>query len=129
LDIGLLGALTKAEIAMTAARQPLFFEYHGAFVEHYVAQELTASFQQELYYWRSRSGQAEVDFLCEHNGSIIPLEVKAGLNTKSKSLRSYDDQFHPALLGRTNLLNLKKDGKILNVPLYMISQLPRLLQS
>jgi len=126
LDIGLLGALTKAEIAMTAARQPLFFEYHGAFVENYVAQELMAGDQPELYYWRSRSGQAEVDFLCEREGSIIPLEVKAGLNTKSKSLRSYDDQFHPALLGRTNLLNLKKDGKILNIPLYMISQLPRL---
>jgi len=128
LDIGLLGALTNAEMAMTAARQPLFFEYHGAFVENYVAQELMSGFQSELYYWRSRSGQAEVDFLCERGTSVIPLEVKSGLNTKSKSLRSYDDQFHPTLIARTNLLNLKKDGKILNIPLYMISQLPRLAQ-
>ena len=126
LDIGLLGALTKTAIEMTAARQPFFFEYHGAFVENYVAQQLAASFQPELYYWRSRSGQAEVDFLCELDGSIFPMEVKAGINTKSKSLRAYDEQFRPPVLGRTNLRNLKKDGKILNIPLYMISQLPRL---
>jgi len=48
----------------------------------------------------------------------LPLEVKAGVNTKSKSLRSYDDQYAPRLLTRSTLLNLRYDGKILNIPLY-----------
>ena len=58
----------------------------------------------------------------------MPLEVKAGINPRSKSLRSYDQQFNPDLLARTTLLNLKKDGKILNLPLYAISQLSSLLK-
>jgi uncharacterized protein len=134
LDVGLLGALTKAPMEMTAARQPLFYEYHGAFVENYAAQQWVATqpagshaVHPELYYWRNRSGQAEVDFLCELRESVFPLEIKAGLNTKSKSLRVYEERFNPAVLLRGNLLNLKKDGKILNVPLYMLSQIPRLL--
>ncbi|MBN1847685.1 MAG: hypothetical protein JW932_03790 [Deltaproteobacteria bacterium] len=65
----------------------------------------------------------EVDFLCEFTDRIFPLEVKAGINPKSKSLKSYDDQFQPDQLMRTNLLNLKKDGKIRNLPLYAISRL------
>jgi len=55
---------------------------------------------------------------------ICPLEVKAGINPKSKSLKSYDLQFRPTRLMRTNLLNLKKDGKICNLPLYGVSLLP-----
>ncbi len=58
---------------------------------------------------------------------ICPLEVKAGINPKSKSLKSYDLQFRPTRLMRTNLLNLKKDGKICNLPLYGVSLLPRFI--
>jgi hypothetical protein len=52
------------------------------------------------------------------------LEVKAGINPRSKSLRSYDMQFSPPVLARATLLNFKKDGKILNLPLYALSRLP-----
>ncbi|MFC1535086.1 hypothetical protein ACFL7M_17170 [Thermodesulfobacteriota bacterium] len=48
------------------------------------------------------------------------MEVKAGINPRSKSLKSYDQQFSPEKLVRTNLLNLKKDGKTCNIP-YMPS--------
>jgi len=54
--------------------------------------------------------------------------VKAGLSRKSKSLRSYDQQFSPDVLIRTNLMNLKRDGKIANIPLYAAPELPRLAQ-
>ncbi len=68
-----------------------------------------------------------MDFLCELEDRIVPLEVKAGLNPKSKSLRSYDQQYSPDLLVRTNLLNLKKDGKICNIPLYAAPLLKQLI--
>ncbi|MCK4604031.1 MAG: ATPase, partial [Deltaproteobacteria bacterium] len=68
-----------------------------------------------------------LDFLCEFATNICPLEVKTGINPKSKSLRSYDLQFKPDRLARANLLNLKHDGKILNLPLYAISLLPTLI--
>jgi predicted AAA+ superfamily ATPase len=117
---------TPIELLASGAR--LFNEYAGAFVENYVAQQLVAMFNdRRLYYWRSRGGKAELDYLCEINGKTVPLEVKAGINPRSKSLRSYDLQFNPDLLSRTTLLNFKRDGKILNLPLYAISRLSSLV--
>jgi hypothetical protein len=58
---------------------------------------------------------------------FFPLEVKAGINPKSKSLASYNLQFRPERLVRTNLLNLKRDGNLVNLPLYAISRLPAVM--
>ncbi|MDP6543645.1 MAG: AAA family ATPase [Phycisphaerae bacterium] len=126
LDIGLLGAMAGVPLDVLVRGDDLFREYGGAFVESYVAQQLTA-LGMDLYYWRSSGKIAELDFLCEIEGAICPLEVKAGTNPRSKSLRSYDNQFNPSVLGRSTLLNLKHDGKICNIPLYAISLLRELL--
>ena len=125
LDVGLLGAVARSPVELLAQGERLFNEYEGAFVENYVAQQLVSHFQQDLYYWRSKGGKAELDFLCEFAGRICPLEVKAGINPRSKSLKSYDLQFQPVRLMRTNLLNFQTDGKICNLPLYAVSLLPR----
>lgn len=127
LDVGLLGALANSPVELLVQGERLFNEYEGAFVENYVTQQLISHFPQSLYYWRSKGGKAEIDFLCEFVDRIFPFEVKAGINPKSKSLKSYDNQFKPDQLMRTNLLNLKKDGKVCNLPLYAISQLNTLL--
>ncbi len=126
LDVGLLGAMARVPARLMAQGERLFNEYEGAFVESYVAQQLTAV-DHPLFYWRSKGGKAELDFLCELEDRIVPLEVKAGLNPKSKSLRSYDQQYSPDLLVRTNLLNLKKDGKICNIPLYAVPLLKQII--
>ncbi len=128
LDVGLLGAMARSPVEVLAQGNRLFNEYEGAFVENYVAQQLVAQSQSTLYYWRSNGGKAELDFLCEFSDQIFPLEVKAGINPRSKSLRSYDSQFSPPTLMRTTLLNLKKDGKILNLPLYALSVLPKFVE-
>jgi predicted AAA+ superfamily ATPase len=127
LDVGLLGAMTRTEPKISVEGDRLFTEYRGALAENYVAQQLVASGQPGLYYWRSAGGKAELDFLCEVHGAVVPIEVKAGLSRKSKSLRSYDQQFAPDVLVRANLLNLKRDGKICNVPLYAISAVRQFL--
>jgi predicted AAA+ superfamily ATPase len=124
LDVGLLGALSRSPVELMSLGSRIFNEYDGAFVENFAAQQLIAHFGQPVHYWRSKGGKAELDFLCEFSGRIYPLEVKAGINPRSKSLRSYDMQFSPSVLVRATLLNLKKDGKILNLPLYALSLLP-----
>lgn len=130
LDVGLLEAMARSPVELLVQEKRLFNEYKGAFVENYIAQQLVSHFQQQLYYWRSKGGKAGLDFLCEFADRICPLEVKVCINPRSKSLRSYDLQFKPPLLVRTNLLNFKKDGKICNLPLYVVSLLPEyLLQS
>jgi hypothetical protein len=127
LDVGLLGAMARSPVELLAQGERLFNEYEGAFVENFIAQQLISHFHQPLYYWRSKGGKAELDFLCEFGDRICPLEVKAGINPKSKSLKSYDWQFNPASLARANLLNLKKDGKIFNLPLYAVSLLSTMI--
>ena len=120
LDVGLLGALAGAAPQLLVHGDRLFAEYRGALVENYVAQQLAAAAAGELHYWRSSGGKAEVDFLLERSGEVVPLEVKSGVNPRSKSLRSFDSQFAPPLLVRSTLLNLKRDARVLNIPLYAL---------
>ena len=124
LDVGLLGAMANMSVDIFAQGNKLFTEYKGAFVENYVAQQL-AAMKRPLYYWRS-GGAAELDFIIETADDILPLEVKAGINSKSKSLHSYHNRFHPPVLLRSTLLNLKQDGDIINIPLYALNYLERL---
>jgi predicted AAA+ superfamily ATPase len=126
LDVGLLGAMAQVPPDILVRGDRIFREYEGAFVENYVAQQLRSAKGIGLHYWKSEGKKAELDFLCEWNNQIYPLEAKAGINPKSKSLRSYDDQFRPPVLCRTNLLNLKRDGKTCNFPLYAITLFPEL---
>lgn len=127
LDVGLLGAIAKIPVDILTQGDQLFKEYEGAFVENFVTQQLKSQKEIELFYWKS-AGAAEVDFICEFNNNIFPLEAKAGINARSKSLLFYDKKYNPAVLSRATLLNLKHDGKICNYPLYAISLFPELLK-
>lgn len=124
LDVGILGAMANLFPKAFIGNNSLLSEYRGAFVENYVAQQLRSEKQIALYYWASKGKKAELDFLCEYDSQVYPLEVKAGINPKSKSLTSFNHQFNPAVLSRTTLLNLRHDGKICNYPLYAITLFP-----
>lgn len=67
--------------------------------------------------YRTSTGKAEVDFICQAKGAVVPLEAKAGINPRSKSLRVFQEKCSPRLLTRTTLLNFRKDGGICNFPL------------
>jgi len=125
LDVGLLGAMARIDPASMVTGDRAFREFEGALVENFVAAQLRASHDMGLYYWQS-AGTAEVDFVCESGNRIIPLEVKAGENPKSKSLLSYANKYNPPVLARTTRLNLKRDGCLINIPLYMIARFPDL---
>lgn len=126
IDVGILGAMANLSPKALIGKSSLFSEYKGAFVENYVAQQLHSEKQIDLYYWTSEGKKAELDFLCEFGSQIHPLEAKAGINPKSKSLNSFDRQFNPVALSRTTLLNMRRDGKICNYPLYAITLFPEL---
>jgi predicted AAA+ superfamily ATPase len=125
LDVGLLGALSDLSPDILLNGDRLFTEFHGALVENYVAQQIAATSDRGLFYWSSQ-GTAEVDFLGPTESGVFPLEVKAGISLKSKSLLSYDAKFSPPLLSRASLRNLRLDGRILNYPLYGVPLFPGL---
>jgi len=123
LDVGLLTAMANISPSIIAEKNKLFNEYMGAFVENYVVQQLQSHISTKAYYWKS-NGIAEVDFLIEYMNQIIPLEAKAGINPRSRSKRVYIEKYSPELFFRTSLLNLKKDGQVINIPLYALSLFP-----
>ncbi len=127
LDIGLLGAQSNLSSRALIEGNLLFTEFKGALTENFVAQELVAAKNREIYYWAS-SGIAEIDFLVEGDHEIYPLEVKAGSSEKKKSLLVYGSKYLPVKLTRTTLMNLKHDGNIYNYPLYLVSRFPKISQ-
>ena len=127
LDTGLLGAMLNLQPAIILKPDAIFQEYNGAFIENFVACELTKNGLDDLFYWTSR-GSAEVDFLLQYDNKILPLEVKSGTNRNIKSLRSYQMKYDPELIFRTSPRNFIKEKEFVNIPLYAISELLRFLR-
>ena len=94
--------------------------YKGAVTENYVANQLLIN-DFPLYYWES-SGEAEVDFLITTNDGVIPIEVKAADNTKSKSLKIYTEKYKPkySIKISTKNFGFDKRNNIKSVPLYAV---------
>jgi hypothetical protein len=63
---------------------------------------------------------AEVDFILNLQGRIIPMEVKASDNVRSKSLQSYIEKYRPGYAIRVSALNFGYVGGIKSVPLYAV---------
>ena len=125
VDVGLLGAMAHLSPKVMLHEHQLFQEFKGAIVENYIAQKLAHN-QYPLYYWTSK-GEAEVDFIIEEEDQIYPLEIKSGNSSKKKSLRVYNDTYAPSMLIRSSPMNLKKDGKVLNCPTYLIEKLSSII--
>ena|SRR3990167_2752747 len=126
-DVGLLGAMTNLSATTLIHGDQLFQEFRGSFIENYVAQVL-ARLHNELYYWSS-DGKAEIDFIIEQDQIIYPIEVKSGISAKKKSLLIYAEKYKSSRLIRCSPMNLKQDGLILNVPLYLMDYFPTLLKN
>ena len=117
-DVGLLRAMSGLPVEALWTDTPLYKEFKGALAENVVLQSLAAQFDPLPRYWAS-SGTAEVDFLLQHGLSVSPIEVKAGESLNGKSLAVYTKTYRPELAIRFSMRNLKKDGIVLNLPLFM----------
>lgn len=121
VDIGLLGAKSGLDAKTIIEGNTIFGQYKGALTEQYVLQQLKCSTGIETYYWSAEQGIAEIDFLIQTGGKVIPIEVKAEENLKAKSLKSFRDKFHPDLSIRTSMSDFRKEETLTNLPLYGIS--------
>ena len=124
-DVGLLGALLNIEAKIILDGSELFSKYNGVFCENFVVQELTAHGTPEPYYWVS-GNEAEVDFLIEKGGFVVPFEVKSGFNLRAKSLKVYVEEYSPSKVVRTSLKNFNNSTIYYDLPLYAISQINRI---
>ncbi len=123
VDVGLLAAMVDIDIKTLLYGNDLFEEFKGALTEQFVMQQLITHKELALYYWSAESATAEVDFLVQYDGQIIPIEVKAEENLKAKSLKVFCDKYKPATAIRTSMSDFREEGWLTNLPLYAINEL------
>ena len=122
LDVGLLGALSKAPARQMLVDNSIFSEFKGSFSENYVLQQISASDRFPIYYFSKDNSTQEIDFLVQTDERIVPVEVKAEENVKSKSLRGFiDDNAAEQLKGlRCSMLPYIDQNWMENIPLYSV---------
>jgi predicted AAA+ superfamily ATPase len=127
LDVGLLRVMSELPPAAILDGFKIFEEFKGALTEQFVLSELAGKrFIRGIYYWTS-AATAEVDFVFADGKNIYPVEVKAGENLRSRSLKVYRERYEPTLSIRTSLSNLRLEEGLLNIPLFALFHLENCL--
>ena len=119
LDTGLLGAMANLE-SQTLLNDDIFISFKGIYAEQYAMQQLMLQYDK-LYYYTNDRNSAEIEFLIEYNNKVIPIEVKAGINLKAKSLKAYIEKYRPAKALRFSLADYKVTDNLVDIPLYAIN--------
>lgn len=120
VDVGLLGALAGLNQKILLDGNDLFVEFKGALTEQYVLQQLVTNPDLGVYYYTNDRGSCEIDFLIDDGEKIIPLEVKAEINLRAKSLKSYRDKYAPKISTRASMADYKEHDGLVDLPLYVI---------
>jgi predicted AAA+ superfamily ATPase len=117
LDVGLLGAM--AEINPVQLLLPNNMkESKGMFTENFVCTQLATQFNSSLFYYSKENSTLEIDFFVQKETQIIPIEVKAELNVKSKSLSTILQNNEEMFGVRFSMNQYRQQEKIVNLPLY-----------
>jgi predicted AAA+ superfamily ATPase len=126
LDVGLLSCMTGLRQRTLLDGNDLFVEFKGALTEQYVCQQLKTIDDLGVYYYTNDRGSCEVDFVVDTGEMIVPVEVKAEVNLKAKSLKTYREKYAPELSVRTSMADYKQEEGLVNLPLYAIEQIAAL---
>ncbi len=127
LDVGLHGAMTGLDAKSLILGNDFFKQYKGALTEQYVLQQLIQNNDVFIHYWTPDEGIAEVDFVIQLQGRVVPIEVKADTNLKAKSLSQFIKHYETSVVIRTSLEKYSKGARITDVPLYAIHLLPKIV--
>lgn len=121
-DVGLLRRKSNLNYHTILEGNDAYIRFKGALTENYVYTQLKGM-GIDTYFWRSKS-DAEIDFITDYEGYILPIEVKSADNVKAKSLRLFCERFNPKAAVKTSLRNVGEnmDGSthVWSVPLYTL---------
>jgi len=125
-DVGLLGCMLELDPGTLVLQD--YGQTKGFFAESYVACELVSAGQHALYSWSGRN--SEIEFLLTRGSEIIPLEVKSGIRTKARSLRTYMEKHGTHVALKVTAKPFRKDpSPVRCIPLYSVGQLPKHLDT
>ncbi|MCE5295070.1 MAG: AAA family ATPase [Chlamydiales bacterium] len=121
-DVGLLGQMSQ--MLPKTIYEYDYGTFKGYFAENFVAQEFLYSGVDNLFSWHEKS--AELEFLYDVDGTCIPIEVKSGWVTKSKSLKVFGDRYKPPfrVIFSAKNLAVNNDGTLQRYPIYLASRFP-----
>ena len=121
-DVGILGALSQLPVKSVLDYD--YGTYKGFYAENFAIQEFRACGRDNLACWRE--GGAEVEFICEVNGAVIPLEIKSGWVTQAKSLKVFAEKYKPPFCTLFSGRSLGSDQRLQKhyYPLYLASKFP-----
>jgi predicted AAA+ superfamily ATPase len=117
-DLGLLCAKKELNVSDVLYMSDDLSWFKGGMAENYVNTHLTIN-GYTTYYWESDRG-AEVDFIIQRDGAIIPIEVKSADNMQAKSLKVYIERYTPAYAVKLSTKNFGFMNGIKTVPLYAV---------
>ncbi|MBS6722181.1 MAG: ATP-binding protein [Clostridiales bacterium] len=115
-DLGLLSAKKDLVAEDILYMSEELNDFKGGMTENYVQVQLSIN-GYRTYYWESSRG-AEVDFIIQREGNLIPVEVKAADNTRAKSLKVYRKMYQPPYAIKLSAKNFGFEDGIKTVPLY-----------
>ena len=127
VDLGLLAAIGNLDVKTLLDGNTIFEEFKGALTEQYVLQQLKTIPDIPIYYWSAAKADAEIDFVIQHSGNVIPIEVKAAENLQSKSLKSFKGRYPKSIAIRTSMSDYREEDWLINVPLYAINYLHKIV--
>lgn len=134
LDVALCQTLLGHDLKDWFLNPQQEFINKGPLVEAFIGQELLAhalpTQKSDLFYWRRNTpgSEAEIDYLVQDKGNIIPIEVKSGMGSTLKSMHMFLESHQKSPYGiRFSTHNYSTHGKIVSWPLYAITN--ALLQS
>lgn len=127
VDLGLLAAIGNLDVKTLLDGNTIFEEFKGALTEQYVLQQLKTIPDIPIYYWSAAKADAEIDFVIQHSGNVVPIEVKAAENLQSKSLKSFKGRYPKSIAIRTSMSDYREEDWLINVPLYAINYLHKIV--
>lgn len=89
IDCGLLAAMSEASPKDMLLGSNAFVGFKGAFTENYVIQQYLAATNGVPYYFSKDNSTMEIDLMCQLRNRVVPIEIKAEVNVKSKSLYNF----------------------------------------
>ena len=117
-DIGILTLRSEIPLQMILSPVEIDNTFLGAMTENYVAQCFRAK-NYRLAYWQS-DGKAEVDFVLQIDGKVVPIEVKKSRYNRAKSLGVFMEKYKSEYAIRISGKNFGFENKIKSVPLYAV---------
>ena len=123
LDVGLLGAISEMEPAQMLMSDNAMTESKGAFTENYVLSQLKTMPDMGTYYYSREDSRLEVDFMVQHQGRIIPVEVKAEENLRAKSLKAFMEKHKNLHAIRLSMSPYREQDWLTNYPLYAVREI------